>query len=683
MRLTWFDGNNAEDGHRIYVSTRVIKENLKDNNNINLIPYIEKTGDKQSLGNITILSSEVSEILYFGDKQAVYNSTTKVLTINGRTVGNIKVNGHGFSKEERVIVNGVEYYVIDNSLYTATTFQLTSTKGSLTEATFVGSSVTVKSGERFINYRIAAYKQSGSLEEVALSENWTVFNPDNTVTPRLKLSIRVGTAKEKFKLPLTFEAGSNYNFAVDWGDNTRHFIYKDANYDSTGLAEHVYSSTGLYTVTIVGNIEGFSFANSSSAPMLLRVLSWGELKFNGSGGGIGGYLYGCKNLLEIPNTNISLQFNGTENNLNFGEFFRGCEVFNSALSNWVTTRVVNMWRMFNEARLFNQSLNTWNTVNVTSMRRMFEDAEKFNGVISNWNTSNVNNMSLMFKGAKDFNQAIGNWNVNKVTTIEEIFAVSASKRIVSFLYKGNIFESYRPVAGFEMTFNQPLGDWFNGEQVELTNVAFAFHGCSNFNQDIATWKIGKVTSMRYMFHHAKAFNNGGNSMTFIQLFWDTRQVTNIQGMFYEAQAFLGHGVHTWDLRSLYGQTTSNYVNSSALGVFVGSALMQTNYESILATTGWAAKLAYVSPGTRTIYFDGRPGTSIEVQREPLTGKGWIVIDNSNFDRFIYEPATGFVLGTVIWSGPVQEPPRTGDPVPGTGDPVPGTGDPQNPLFPTP
>ena len=94
MRLTWFDGNNAEDGHRIYVSTRVIKENLKDNNNINLIPYIEKTGDKQSLGNITILSSEVSEILYFGDKQAVYNSTTKVLTINGRTVGNIKVNGH-------------------------------------------------------------------------------------------------------------------------------------------------------------------------------------------------------------------------------------------------------------------------------------------------------------------------------------------------------------------------------------------------------------------------------------------------------------------------------------------------------------------------------------------------------------------------------------------------------------
>lgn len=629
MTLKWLDSNTTEDGHRIYSSKDIIKDNLKtEDDSADLVPYIEKTGDQTKLEEISISISGNPQ-LYFISKTASCTSNVFTVAASGT---NPRVNGHGFTKGEKIEVNGSVYYVMSSD-YSSTTFKLTTTLGGSTTATFINGSYTVKSKEPFINYRIAAYKLLPAPGEIALSEYWPVMNPE---AAKLKLRIHVNTAFSKFKIPLTFEEGAVYNFAVDWGDSTRSFIYKQGTYDSTNIAEHTYTSSGQYIITIVGSIEGFSFNNSESAKMLLEVISWGDLKFNGNGGGVGYYFYGCSNLTSIPNTNIALLFRGTANNLNFSGFFYLCSVFTSSLSNWVTTRVVNMSYMFDGANKFNTSLTSWNTQNVTTMRNMFQEAEEFNQPIGGWNTANVTDMSFMFRGAIKFNQPINDWDVNKVTTIESMFAVSVNKRSASSELYGTAkyMEYFYPNSGWEMIFNQPLNNWFTGTSPSpsITNLRWVFHGCKYFNQNISAWKIGKVTDMQYMFHMAEAYNNNGVDLNYNVNGWDTQLVTDIKGIFAGAKSFEGKGVSTWNLSSLYGQTTYDQGNSSALAVFYESNITQANYNAIL--TGWANKLSYISPATRIIYFDGRPRQSTETTRGPLKAKGWMILDAGTGNQFV-------------------------------------------------
>ena len=631
MSLTWLDSNTTEDGHRIYSSKGIIKDNLKtEDDTSDLVAYIQKTGDTANLGTATIDAVGNSE-LYFIDKTASCSSNVFTVAASTSTSGNVVVNGHGFSVGERITVAGGSpsgtYYVM-NTDYSPTTFKLTATMGSSSAQVFNNGSYTVKSAEPFVNYRIAAYKQLPAPGEVALSEYWPVINPS---AAKFRFTIQVPNAFTNFSIPLTLSlepgGGTKYNFAVDWGDSTRNFVYKQGAYDSTSTATHTYVSSGQYTVTIVGELEGFSFNNSVSAGMLLQVLSWGDMKFNGSGGGLGNYFYGCSQLTSIPNTDIALRFNGISNNLNFTGFFLLCQSFNNSLSNWVTTRVVNMVSMFDGAKVFNQPLNTWNTSNVTNMRAMFQDAEVFNQPLNSWTTSNVTDMNSMFRGAKEFNQNINSWNVNKVITIHAMFAVSSSKLSISYEMYGTTIglPYYYPLPGYEMKFNQPLSNWFGSSPV-IADVSRAFHGCTSFNQNISAWKVSTVTNMAYMFHHATVYNNGGQNLTYDINSWNTDNVTSIQAMFAGAAAFQGNGVSSWNLSSLYGQTSFNPASSSVLGVFYGSALTQTNYESILSE--WASKLNYSNPTTRTIYFDARPRTSNETQRKPLKDKGWFIWDNS-------------------------------------------------------
>lgn len=103
------------------------------------------------------------------------------------------------------------------------------------------------------------------------------------------------------------------------------------------------------------------------------------------------------------------------------ECFKGDELFNSDISSWDTTNVIDMSDMFQTATSFNQPIGSWNTSNVTNMAGMFSNATNFNYPIGNWDTSKVTNMSNMFSSAQNFNQPIGNWNTSKVTNMTAMF----------------------------------------------------------------------------------------------------------------------------------------------------------------------------------------------------------------------------------------------------------------------
>jgi surface protein len=177
--------------------------------------------------------------------------------------------------------------------------------------------------------------------------------------------------------------------------------------------------------------------------------------------------------------------------------FDVCLHFNSDISGWDTSNVVNMSCMFSECLAFNQPIGSWNTSNVTNMFYMFKNAIAFNQPINynsttdSWNTLNVTNMSFMFWGTFAFNQPIGSWNTSNVTNMSYMFF-------------------------YANAFNQPIGSWNTSN---VTNMSYMFANdpdnasqISTFNQNIGNWDTSKVTNMSYMFNATFSggvlFNNG-------------------------------------------------------------------------------------------------------------------------------------------------------------------------------
>ena len=66
--------------------------------------------------------------------------------------------------------------------------------------------------------------------------------------------------------------------------------------------------------------------------------------------------------------------------------------FNSDISKWDTSSVINMEYMFGRAQRFNRDLSTWDVSNVRTMQTMFYYAMRFNSDIGQWDVSNVENM---------------------------------------------------------------------------------------------------------------------------------------------------------------------------------------------------------------------------------------------------------------------------------------------------
>jgi len=85
-------------------------------------------------------------------------------------------------------------------------------------------------------------------------------------------------------------------------------------------------------------------------------------------------------------------------------------------------------------------------------------------------------------------------------------------------------------------FNQDIGSW---DVSKVTNMSYMFNGASNFNQDIGSWDVSKVTNMAYMFNSTTNFNQdiGG---------WDVSKVTNMNYMFNSASNF-NQDLEDWDV----------------------------------------------------------------------------------------------------------------------------------------
>ncbi len=151
---------------------------------------------------------------------------------------------------------------------------------------------------------------------------------------------------------------------------------------------HTYKTAGTYQVEITGTATLFGDNKWKGVDKLIRVKQFGSL-------GIIDYssaFDGAVNLLTVPNdskfsTNVRYM----------ADMFAGAKNFNSDISAWNVSNVVDMSGMFNGASKFNSNLNSWNVEKVVYMSNMFYDAKKFNSDLSKWNISNVIDMTEIFR----------------------------------------------------------------------------------------------------------------------------------------------------------------------------------------------------------------------------------------------------------------------------------------------
>jgi len=372
------------------------------------------------------------------------------------------------------------------------------------------------------------------------------------------------------QVTLPLEITGTYNFFVDWGDGNSDTItvWNDP------AVTHTYTTPGIYTIKIYGQIEGWRFNNTGDRLKLLNIVSWGsEFRL----GNNGSYFNGCGNLdLSLVQDTLNLQ--GTTN---LFRTFRNCSsiVIVSNMDLWDTSLVTNMSEMFSNSSAFNSPIGSWDTSSVTDMSLMFNNCTLFDQPIGSWNTSQVTNMGTMFNGAQFFNQPLDTWNVSNVIIMFGLFLNA-------------------------QTFNQPLNSW---DVSNVVNMNLMFTNAISFNQPLYSWNVSNVTNMDSMFSGAISFNQPINS-------WNVSNVTAMQSMFDSASSF-DQDLGSWNVTSLIFANT----------MFAGVTLSTPNYDSLLI--GWASYGVTLQSG---VPFDGGGSqyTSAAIAaRGYLTGtKLWTITD---------------------------------------------------------
>ena len=200
---------------------------------------------------------------------------------------------------------------------------------------------------------------------------------------------------------------------INWGDGTNNTF----NYISPAGQTHIYTTSAVFTVNVVGKASGLGAPNSNLLA-LTGIVSWGDL-----GTGFRSLQCAC-----LSATNLT------------------------AVPNYIPSSVKYLDNMFNSAtRINDPNISKWNVFNVYSMQGLFMNASVFNQPLWRWNVANVSNMSSMFQAAFLFNRPIWNWNVQLVGDMSYMFRYAYKFRRILYLWK-----PYNVVRATQMFCNCPL-----------------------------------------------------------------------------------------------------------------------------------------------------------------------------------------------------------------------------------
>ena len=284
-------------------------------------------------------------------------------------------------------------------------------------------------------------------------------------------------------------------YAVDWGDGT--------SGNASGSASHVYATSGNYTVSITGGLEGINLGDdSANARKLQSIGQWGEIEWTTMESAFNGAFNMVYNATDAPDLSRVADMSS---------MFQSADAFNGNISSWDVSKVTEMGNMFTGATSFNGNISSWDVSKVIGMGNMFIGATSFNGDLSGWDVSQVTEMDNMFRDATSFNQDLNDWNVSGVTDLSGMFHDATS-------------------------FNQDLNDWSVSQVTEMGNM---FTGATSFNGDLSGWDVSQATYMTSMFNGATSFDGDLSS-------WNVSQATYMDFMFSGATSFDGD-LSSWNV----------------------------------------------------------------------------------------------------------------------------------------
>ena len=123
------------------------------------------------------------------------------------------------------------------------------------------------------------------------------------------------TAGQSFTLPLVTFGGVQPNITIDWGDSTESEVTSTTDSDRI----HTYASTGVYDISITGNMPGFKVNNSVSIRnSIIAIVDFGRVGLKTLD------FFGCTNITSIPASNtMEVGYRGLGNIISFSGFMRG------------------------------------------------------------------------------------------------------------------------------------------------------------------------------------------------------------------------------------------------------------------------------------------------------------------------------------------------------------------------
>jgi surface protein len=97
----------------------------------------------------------------------------------------------------------------------------------------------------------------------------------------------------------------------------------------------------------------------------------------------------------------------------------------------------------------------------------------------------------------------------------------------------------------------------------VTNMEYMFSKALVFNQDISSWNISNVTTIKDIFWGASSYNNGGQALT-----WNTSAVTDMRETFTSASSF-NQDISSWDTSSVTNMGNM-FSNATSFNQDIGS-----------------------------------------------------------------------------------------------------------------
>ena len=156
-------------------------------------------------------------------------------------------------------------------------------------------------------------------------------------------------AGERITIPTT--TGNTYSYHVDWGDDSIDTMTYNAD------AEHTYTTTGSYTVSITGDFPGIFFNNGGDKDKIISIDQWGINTWRS----MDSAFEGCTNLHynAVDNPHLS-------NVISMKEMFKGTAEIDGNFGDWNVSNISDMTEMFNGVTLstanYDDLLLGWSTL---------------------------------------------------------------------------------------------------------------------------------------------------------------------------------------------------------------------------------------------------------------------------------------------------------------------------------